>query len=110
MDGDPAPVVLATAPSAAQASDLAERLVDEGLAARATVIPGIISIFRRQGKREAAPEVLLIKTRADGYQAPQRRILEVHPYAVPVVPALAVDAGSPAHLQWVHDSVPVEGR
>jgi periplasmic divalent cation tolerance protein len=111
MDGDPAVVVLVTMPSAAQASDLAERLVDEELAACVTVIPGVTSIFRWQGKREVAAEVLLlIKSRAGRYQTLQRRILELHPYSVPEVLALAVDAGAPAYLQWVHDSVPVEGR
>ena len=57
-----------------------------------------------------AEVLLLIKTRAEGYQALQRRVLALHPYSVPEVLALTVDAGAPAYLQWVHDSVPVEGR
>ena len=111
MDGNRALVVLVTVPSEAQAIDLGQRLVDERLAACVNVIPGITSIFRWQGKREAVAEVLLlIKTRAEGYQALQRRVLALHPYSVPEVLALTVDAGAPAYLQWVHDSVPVEGR
>ena len=63
---------------------------------------------------EATPETFeqhrKLKTRAEGYPALQQRILQLHPYSVAEVLALAVDAGAPAYLQWVHDSVPVEGR
>jgi periplasmic divalent cation tolerance protein len=104
-------VVFVTAPSEAKALELAERLVDESLAACVNVVPGLTSIFMWQGRRQQAMEaLLLIKTRADGYSALQQRILELHPYSVPEVLALAVDGGAPAYLQWVHDSVLVEGR
>ena len=104
-------VVLVTAPSEATALELGRRLVDERLAACVTVVPGVTSIFVWQGRREDTVEALLVvKTRADGYAALERRILELHPYSVPEVLALAVDRGAPAYLQWLHDSVPVEGR
>jgi periplasmic divalent cation tolerance protein len=104
-------VVFVTAPSEAQAVDLGQRLVDERLAACVNVVPGVTSIFMWQGRREEAAEaLLLVKAPAGGYPALQRRILELHPYSVPEVLAIAVDAGAPAYLQWVHESVPVEGR
>jgi periplasmic divalent cation tolerance protein len=111
MEHDRALVVLVTAPSDAQARDLGRRLVDERLAACVTVVPNVTSIFTWQGKREEAAEsLLMIKTRRDAYQALQQRVLELHSYSVPEVLALTVDAGAPAYLQWVHDSVSVEGR
>jgi periplasmic divalent cation tolerance protein len=104
-------VVLVTAPSEAAALEMGQRLVDERLAACANVVPGITSVFVWDGKREQAPEaLLLIKTRAERYAALQQRVLELHPYSVPEVLALAVEAGAPAYLQWVQDSVAVEGR
>jgi periplasmic divalent cation tolerance protein len=110
MDGTHA-LVFVTAPSEAEAIELGQRLVDERLAACVNVAPGITSIFLWQGAREQVAEArLVIKTRRERYPALPRRILELHPYSIPEVLALAVDAGAPACLEWVRDSVPVEGR
>jgi len=99
-------VVLVTAPSEAMARELGQRLVDDRLAACVSVVPGVTSIFMWEGKREEASEALLvIKTRAERYPALQQRVLELHPYSVPEVLALAVEAGAPAYLRWVQDSV-----
>ncbi len=99
-------VVLVTAPSEAKALELGQRLVDERLAACVNVVPGVTSIFVWEGKREEVSEALLvIKTRAERYPALQQRVLELHPYSVPEVLALAVEAGAPAYLRWVQDSV-----
>jgi periplasmic divalent cation tolerance protein len=104
-------VVLVTAPTEASALELGRRLVDERLAACANVVPGITSIFVWDGKREEASEaLLLIKTHAERYPALQRRVLELHPYSVPEVLAMPVEAGAPAYLRWVHESVGAEGR
>ena len=99
-------VVLVTAPSEAMALELGQRVVDDRLAACVSVVPGVTSIFMWEGKREEASEALLvIKTRAERYPALQQRVLELHPYSVPEVLALAVEAGAPAYLRWVQDSV-----
>jgi len=99
-------VVLVTAPSEAMALELGQRLVDDRLAACVSVVPGVTSIFMWEGKPEEASEALLvIKTRAERYPALQQRVLELHPYSVPEVLALAVEAGAPAYLRWVQDSV-----
>jgi len=99
-------VVLVTAPSEAMARELGQRLVDDRLAACVSVVPGVTSVFMWEGKREEASEALLvIKTRAERYPALQQRVLELHPYSVPEVLALAVEAGAPAYLRWVQDSV-----
>ncbi len=59
--------------------------------------------------REAAEALLLIKTRPEGYAALQRRVLELHPYSVPEVLGLPVAEGAPAYVQWVRESIPIEG-
>lgn len=104
-------VVLVTTPSTDAALSLGRALVDERLAACVNVVPGITSIFAWEGKREEAAEALLvIKTESRRYAALEQRVLELHPYSVPEVLALTVEAGSPAYVQWVRDSVTVEGR
>lgn len=52
----------------------------------------------------------MIKTGRDAYESLQQRVLELHSYSVPEVLGWSVDAGAPAYLRWVHDSVLVEGR
>jgi periplasmic divalent cation tolerance protein len=103
-------VVLVTAPSEATALEIGRKLVDEHLAACVSVAPGITSIYHWEGHREETAEaLLLIKTLPEGYAALQRRVLELHPYSVPEVLGLAVAEGAPAYVQWVRESVPIEG-
>lgn len=104
-------MVFVTAPSEETALDIAKTLVDERLAACVNVVPRITSVYRWEGKREVSAEsLLLIKTRGDRYDALQQRVLEVHPYSVAEVLAVPVEAGAPAYLDWVRDSVTGEGR
>ena len=104
-------VVLVTAPSPEAGAALGRALVDERLAACVNVIPGLTSIYHWQGQREEASEcLLLIKTDETRYAALERRVLELHPYTVPEVLALPVERGAPAYVQWLRESVTVEGR
>lgn len=98
-----APVlVLSTAPDAATADRLAERLVDEGLAACVSRIPGVRSRYLWKGVPEEAEEVLLlVKTRADRSNAVVERLASLHPYEVPEILVLPVAGGHPAYLAWV---------
>jgi periplasmic divalent cation tolerance protein len=110
MQGRQPLVVLVTAPSEATAIEIGRTLVDEHLAACVNVVPGIRSIYHWEGRREEAAEaLLLIKTRPEGYAALQRRVLELHPYSVPEVLGLPVAEGAPAYVQWVRESIPIEG-
>jgi periplasmic divalent cation tolerance protein len=45
--------------------------------------------------------VLLIKTKAALFSRLERRIKEIHPYAVPEIIALRVEKGSPEYLDWL---------
>jgi periplasmic divalent cation tolerance protein len=104
-------VVLVTAPSPDAGAALGRVLVDERLAACVNVIPGLTSIYRWQGEREEASECLLvIKTDETRYAELERRVLELHPYTVPEVLALPVERGAPAYMEWLKDSVAIEGR
>ena len=103
-------LVLVTAPSAAVAASLARTLVEEGLAACGNVVPGLRSIYRWQGRVEDEAEaLLLLKTRAEAFEALRRRVVELHPYDVPEVLRLAVEAGHEPYLAWVRESVRPSG-
>lgn len=95
-------VVLVTTPTAERAAELARALVEERLAACGNVIPGLRSIYRWQGKVEDDAEALLVlKTTRARFDALRDRVLALHPYEVPEVLALPVEAGSAAYLSWL---------
>jgi len=95
-------LVVTTVPDAATARDIAEALVGGGLAACVTALPTATSTYRWQGVVERAEEIpLMIKTtraRLDALTEARRR---QHPYQVPEILALPVEAGLPAYLAWV---------
>lgn len=95
-------VVLVTAPDADAAARLARALVEERLAACGNVVPAIRSIYRWEGRVHDEGEALLVlKTRAARVDALRARVLELHPYQVPEVLVLPVEAGSEAYLDWI---------
>ncbi len=98
-------LVLVTAPSLAIAEELGTALVDEQLAACANLVPGLRSIYRWEGKVERADEVLLlIKTRAELFEALRARVVALHPYEVPEVIRLGIEAGHAPYLEWIQAS------
>jgi periplasmic divalent cation tolerance protein len=95
-------VVLVTAPTAERAAELARALVEERLAACGNVVPAIRSIYRWEGKvQDEAEALLVLKTTRARFDALRARVLALHPYEVPEVVALAVDAGSAPYLAWI---------
>jgi len=103
-------VVLVTVPNAQTAETLGEALVGEELAACVNLLPPIRSIYRWQGAVERASELLLvIKTTRAGFERLRARVVELHPYEVPEVIALAMEAGHAPYLRWIADSVKAPG-
>lgn len=95
-------VVLMTAPDAQVAESLARTLVEEGVATCATLIPGVVSIYRWLGEVERQEEVqVILKTGADRVPALLERAAHLHPYEVPELLVLPVAGGLPAYLAWV---------
>lgn len=94
--------VYITAPSAEEALKLGRSLVEERLAACANVLPGMVSVYRWEGKlAEDSEAVLILKTRSDLVEALTERVLALHPYTCPCVAALPIVAGNPAFLEWI---------
>jgi periplasmic divalent cation tolerance protein len=97
-------VVLVACPSAEKAAEIARRLVEKRLAACGNVIPGVRSIYRWEGQVQDEAEVLLLlKTRRPCLKELLRRVLALHPYQVPEVIALGVEAGHGPYLEWIAD-------
>lgn len=97
-------VILCTCPDDATARELAGRMVEEKLAACVNILPGLTSVYEWQGRVETDPETLLIiKTAGDRVAALTDRLAAIHPYDVPEVIALPIEAGLPAYLQWLVD-------
>src|SRR5687767_10113788 len=99
-------VVYVTAGSADEADRLARSLVDERLAACVNRIKSVQSVYRWQGKVEQSEEeLLIIKTSRDRFAALEKRVRELHSYAVPEVIALPVIEGSSNYLKWLKEQV-----
>jgi periplasmic divalent cation tolerance protein len=95
-------VVLVTAPDPEKAAEIARTLVEERLAACGNVLSGLRSIYRWEGNVQDEREaLLLLKTTRARFEALRARVLALHPYQVPEVIALPVEAGSAPYLAWI---------
>ncbi len=99
-------LVLVTAPSAEKAAEIGHALVSERLAACANILPSLRSIYAWEGKICDEPEALMIlKTRAELFEPLRARVISLHPYQVPEVLRLGVEAGHAPYLEWILASV-----
>lgn len=99
-------IVLTTAASQEEAARLGRALVEEGLAACATLLPGAQSIYRWQGQIESAAEtLLLLKTAQPQLAALEARLHALHSYQTPEFLVLPVDAASRGYLDWLMASL-----
>lgn len=95
-------MVFCTCPNREAASALARELVIQRLAACCNVIEGVSSVYRWESRIQEDPEVLLLaKTSRERFSALQRSIRKHHPYELPEILAVPVDAGLPGYLEWV---------
>ena len=102
----PARIVLTTVANPEEAARLGRTLVEERLAACATLIPGTQSIYRWKGEVESACEtLLLIKTGPEQLTALEARLHELHSYQTPEFLVLEVDAASKPYLDWLQESL-----
>ena len=98
-------IILCTCPDRTTAERIAETVVSERLAACVNIAPGLTSIYRWEGQIQREAELLLlIKTRQAVYSRLEARIRALHPYQVPEIIALPIQAGSAAYLDWIADN------
>lgn len=98
-------LVLTTLADMRSAKTLARCLIDQRLAACASAIPGLVSIYRWEGNIVEEEEVqLLIKTTAERLDDLRQAFAERHPYELPEFIVLRPDDASGDYERWVHRS------
>lgn len=101
MDGQTL-IVLTTLGTADRARALVRTLVEARLVACGTIVPGVTSVFRWEGAVQEEGEVLVVlKTRAERWEALRAAVETAHPYDVPELLAVPVTAGLAPYLAWV---------
>ena len=99
-------IVMTTVANAEDAARLGRALVEERLAACATLLPAVHSIYHWKDQIESSAEcLLLLKTATDRLAALEARLHELHSYETPEFLVLAVDAGSHPYLAWLQASL-----
>lgn len=99
-------IVMTTFGDEATARNVGRSLVEEGLAACATIVPGALSIYRWEGQLcEEREVVVYLKTTHAGYAALEGALKEQHPYDEPEIIALVAIAGSAGYLDFVKSRV-----
>lgn len=85
-----------------EARGAARVLLEERLVACANIVPGVISLYRWQGRIEEAGEaVLLAKTQAPLLEAAVNRLAQLHPYDTPAILGWDAAEAPPATLAWL---------
>ena len=96
-------IVLVTAP-AAHAEEIAEKVVEERLAACAAVVAGVASIYRWKGAVVRAVESqIVLKTSDSLVSALTARIAALHPYDVQEIVALEPSFVHAPYAAWVSE-------
>jgi periplasmic divalent cation tolerance protein len=84
------------------AERIANHLVNQSLAACASITSPVTSIYKWQDKLEMAEEsMLLIKSSRAAYSALEKELVAMHPYELPEIVAVSVEQGLTGYLQWV---------
>jgi len=99
-------IALTTTASLEEANRLGRALVEERLAACATIIPAVESIYSWKGKLETSSEaMLMLKTGAEQLAALEARLRQLHSYETPEFLVLSVESGSHDYLEWLFGSL-----
>jgi periplasmic divalent cation tolerance protein len=97
-------VVMTTLANTDDAVKLVQTLLERRLVACGSVLPGVRSLYRWQGKVADEQEVVvLLKTRSARLETLKLAFEELHPYKVPELLALPVSAGLHKYLEWIDD-------
>jgi len=95
-------LVYCTVPNVDEAKSIARLLINKKLAACCNVVPGLVSVFRWEGKMNEESEVmLLIKTSLKKYDQLEKEIKMIHSYSIPEIIATPIVNASSAYLDWI---------
>jgi len=111
MSDAPTPYLLAltTCPDRETAEALGAALVERRLAACASVVQGVTSIYAWEGRVHRDAEcLLLIKTRGELFDTLRDEVVSRHPYELPEILAVSVAQGLEGYLRWIDQSVDLD--
>jgi periplasmic divalent cation tolerance protein len=95
-------VVYVTYPSAEEAQNVSNILLEARLAACANIFPAHQSLYWWEGKIQQAGEVaVLYKTQDDLFEKFKDEVLKHHPYDVPCITSWAISEAHGAFAAWV---------
>jgi periplasmic divalent cation tolerance protein len=98
--------VVTTTATHDEAEIIARALVDERLAACTQIVGPVTSIYRWEGKIETSQEwQCWAKSRRELFEQIEAAIRRLHPYQVPEILALPIEAGSEKYLKWLDGEV-----
>jgi periplasmic divalent cation tolerance protein len=96
-------VVFTTVASDEEAVTLVRALLERRLIACGTLFPGARSLYRWQGKIADEREVVvMLKTRSARLDSLREAFAELHPYKVPELLGVPVEAGLEKYLEWIN--------
>jgi periplasmic divalent cation tolerance protein len=94
--------VYTTWPSAVEAEEAGRALVERRLAACVNILPGMVSVYRWEGKTERGEEtVMIVKTRASLARAVEAAVKELHAYTTPAILVLPLQRVEKTYLAWL---------
>ncbi len=95
-------VVFITASSFEEARNIASTLVESRIAACASILKGVSSLYWWKGGVEFSEETLIIvKTRSSLLKELVEKVRSSHSYEVPEIIAVRVVGGLEEYLEWV---------
>jgi periplasmic divalent cation tolerance protein len=96
-------IVMTTVANEDEGVRLVRTLLDRRLIACGTMFPGARSLYRWEGRTADEREVMiLLKTRSARVDSLRAAFEELHPYKVPEMLALPVEAGMDKYLAWIN--------
>jgi periplasmic divalent cation tolerance protein len=103
-------LIYATFPDMESGRQAGERLIGARLAACVNMWPGMVSLYRWEGRVEEGEEIVfLAKTTATRLAEAVAAIREVHPYEEPAIVAVAAAGGSAGFFDWIRAETQPEG-
>jgi periplasmic divalent cation tolerance protein len=99
-------VIFVTAANAEEAQKIADRLIQDRLAACVNIVDNIKSIFWWKGKPDAGREALLIiKSKKSRLAKIIKTVKRLHSYELPEIIALPIIAADKKYLRWIDESL-----